>query len=397
VSEGPSGAPPPAISVIRSIGEVAPAEWDACAGRANPSLCHAYLQALETAGAIGEGKRLMPRHLLTRDREGRIAAAIPAVLQRGPRAGEFQEDAWAAAYEAQGRRYYPALAIEAPLMPMSGPRILLRDPADTALRDALIAALPGIARRNGLAAVNAFHVDAQDIAALRAAEWLVQTQLRFQWTNAGYDSFDDFLAALKNDRRRSICRERRELRAAGITVRTVAGGAIDAGHCRRFHRLYAANAARKGTVPSLTLPVLEAMAETMADRMLFFLAFAGDTPVGATFCLLGPDTLYARHWGGVEGLRFVHFETTYYQAIELAIARGLKRIDGGVGGPHKLARGFMPEPIHAAHRPLDPALHRAVARYLEAARPALDAAFAAHRARSPYAADRRLASTADGG
>jgi predicted N-acyltransferase len=60
----------------------------------------------------------------------------------------------------------------------------------------------------------------------------------------------------------------------------------------------------------------------------------------------------------------LHFELCYYQAIDFAIARGLKRVEAGAQGEHKLARGYRPVATTSAHDIADPALRRAVAAYL---------------------------------
>ena len=59
------------ITVLGGIGEVAAAEWDACAGDGaeppvDPFTTHRFLQALEDSGSVGPGTGWMPRHLVVR-------------------------------------------------------------------------------------------------------------------------------------------------------------------------------------------------------------------------------------------------------------------------------------------------------------------------------------------
>ncbi|MBD8903922.1 GNAT family N-acetyltransferase, partial [Methylobacterium bullatum] len=49
---------------------------------------------------------------------------------------------------------------------------------------------------------------------------------------------------------------------------------------------------------------------------------------------------------------------------DFAIRRGLKRVEAGAQGEHKLTRGYRPVLMHSAHDIADPALRRAVADYL---------------------------------
>ena len=83
------------------------------------------------------------------------------------------------------------------------------------------------------------------------------------------------------------------------------------------------------------------------------------------------DTLYGRHWGCREEHPFLHFEVCYHQAIDWAIARGLSRVEAGAQGEHKLARGYLPVPVHSLHWIGDPGFSEAVARYLAAERAAV--------------------------
>lgn len=51
--------------------------------------------------------------------------------------------------------------------------------------------------------------------------------------------------------------------------------------------------------------------------------------VAGALNLIGTETLYGRNWGTVDRTPLLHFETCYYQAIDIAIERGLKRLRPG--------------------------------------------------------------------
>ncbi len=80
----------------------------------------------------------------------------------------------------------------------------------------------------------------------------------------------------------------------------------------------------------------------MAERVVVMFAYDGATPIAGTLNLLGKDTLYGRYWGANREVPFLHFELCYYQAIDFAIAHGLKTVEAGAQGEHKLARGYAP-------------------------------------------------------
>ncbi|HEX7848837.1 MAG TPA: peptidogalycan biosysnthesis protein, partial [Sphingomonas sp.] len=57
-------------------------------------------------------------------------------------------------------------------------------------------------------------------------------------------------------------------------------------------------------------------------------------------------------------------ELCYYQAIDAAIALGLKTVEAGAQGEHKLARGYVPVPTWSAHYIPDRNFRRAIADFL---------------------------------
>jgi predicted N-acyltransferase len=99
---------------------------------------------------------------------------------------------------------------------------------------------------------------------------------------------------------------------------------------------------------------------------LLILAERAGQPVAAALNFIGRDTLYGRYWGASEDHPFLHFEACYYQAMDFAIENRLSRVEAGAQGDHKLARGYLPSPIHSLHWITDPGFRKAVAEYLHA-------------------------------
>ena len=110
----------------------------------------------------------------------------------------------------------------------------------------------------------------------------------------------------------------------------------------------------------------------MADRCLLIFAMRDRRPVAGALNLIGGDCLYGRYWGAIEHHPCLHFELCYYQAIDYAIRHKLPRVEAGAQGEHKLARGYLPAATYSAHWIADPALRRAVARYLDEERRAVE-------------------------
>jgi predicted N-acyltransferase len=58
--------------------------------------------------------------------------------------------------------------------------------------------------------------------------------------------------------------------------------------------------------------------------------------------------------------------------MDFAIAHGMQRVEAGAQGEHKLARGYLPVPIHSLHWVADSGFADAIARYLSAERAAVE-------------------------
>ncbi len=81
-------------------------------------------------------------------------------------------------------------------------------------------------------------------------------------------------------------------------------------------------------------------------------------PIAGALNFVGADTLYGRYWGASEEVPFLHFELSYYRAIDWAIEHKLATVQAGAQGEHKLARGYEPVITRSAHYPPQPRLPR---------------------------------------
>jgi hypothetical protein len=102
----------------------------------------------------------------------------------------------------------------------------------------------------------------------------------------------------------------------------------------------------------------------MADRIVLVIAEDGGTPVAGALNFLGDDVLYGRNWGSLVDIPFLHFEACYYQAIDFAIAHGLRRVEAGAQGEHKIQRGYLPKETYSAHWIADAGFEDAVRNFL---------------------------------
>ncbi|MEQ6335542.1 GNAT family N-acetyltransferase [Sphingobium sp. MK2] len=350
--------------IAAGVAELPRDQWDACAGSVNPFVSWDFLTALERSGSVGEGTGWQPLPLVIDGPDGRIVAAVPA-YGKSHSQGEYVFDhGWADAWERAGGRYYPKIQIAAPFSPVPGPRLLLRDDA---FAPALIAGIETLVDRNSLSSAHATFVAADQVPLFEAAGWLIREDSQFHWTNRGYGDFGDFLADLSSEKRKNIRKERARA-VAGLDIVHLTGGALTEAHWDIFWDFYQDTGARKWGTPYLTRSFFSLLSETMADKVLLVLALREGRAIAGALNLIGGDALYGRYWGCNEDVPNLHFELCYYQAIDIAIARGLKRVEAGAQGGHKLARGYAPEPTWSAHHIPNPGFRRAVADFLAAER-----------------------------
>jgi predicted N-acyltransferase len=196
------------------------------------------------------------------------------------------------------------------------------------------------------------------------AGWLVRRDIQFHFANAGYASFDDFLASLTSSKRKQLRKERARA-VEGLRIEELTGDAIRREHWDAMWLFYQDTGARKWGQPYLTRAAFDLMGARMADQIILLLAYDGERPVAGALHFLGADTLYGRYWGCLVDIPYLHFELCYYRAIDIAIEHGLARVEAGAQGGHKLARGYGPVATWSAHFIADPGFRRAVADFLE--------------------------------
>jgi predicted N-acyltransferase len=363
------------VSVHRRIEDIGKAAWDACASAPdhadNPFVSYDFLDCLEQTGCAVERTGWGPHHLLLKDEAGEAAAVMPLYLKSHSRGEYVFDHAWAEAYQNAGGRYYPKLQGCAPFSPVTGPRLLVRPGVDRiAAQKLLIGGALTLCERIGASGVNVtFPTEAE--WRLMGDEGLLRRQdQQYHWFNNGYTTFDDFLAALSSNRRKTIRRERREA-LANVEVIALTGDALRDEHWSAFFGFYMDTGDRKWGQPYLNRAFFSALGERIADKVLLLLARREGRWIAGALNLIGADCLYGRHWGCIEDVPFLHFELCYYQAIEHAIRLGLPRVEAGAQGQHKIARGYLPAAVYSAHYIRDPALRAPVARYLEQEREAV--------------------------
>ncbi|GIL74267.1 hypothetical protein Vretimale_2017 [Volvox reticuliferus] len=405
------------VRVVDSISKVSPEEWDAVAtrcgnGEVNPFLLWSFLHALEESGSAAPRTGWLPQHILVRqfglDNQsatradargaddagatsagggtGRLVGCVPIYL-KGHSFGEYVFDnSWADFASMLGVRYYPKLQAAVPFTPVTGPRLMVTSDLAPSQRAAVVRALGktliDMADSMGISGVHLTFTTAQEWVMLRELGFKQRLGIQFHWDNNGYDSFEDFLADLRQSKRKGIRQERKSIQQAGLSLHRLPGAVLRPAHWDRFHALYLSTVDRKWGNAYLTREFFHRLGEALPDRVLLVAACEGkssasassscssapdaDQLVAGALNLVGSHALFGRNWGQVDGREYrnLHFELCYYQALEEAISRRLPRVEAGAQGEHKLQRGYLPSFTYSCHYLRDPQLGAAVDRLL---------------------------------
>ena len=421
----------PALQVLDTPAALDAARWNALLARQpspTPFMRHEYLLALHASGSAVPHTGWTPRFMLLWA-GSELIAACPLYL-KSHSFGEYVFDwAWANAHAEHGLPYYPKAVVAVPFTPVPGTRLLARDQA---ARAALIAAVRDWCADQRLSSLHLLFGDETDLAACEGAGLMRRSQVQFHWKNGApprsaaapaalppvgalatlgrpgdgsdapverpFADFDDFLAALTQDKRKKIRQERRRVAEPGVRFRWAAGNDITAEDWAFFYRCYRRTYLEHGNAPYLTPAFFAHMARHMADVWVLFTAERESRPIATSLIAVGarPESAggsndayngavaYGRYWGALERVDGLHFEACYHQPLEWCIHHGVARFEGGAQGEHKMARALLPVATHSAHWLAHPGFADAVARFLARESLAVDGYLGQLGERSPF-------------
>jgi len=347
---------PPEIRWIQRVDEVDASAWDALAGPLpTPFLEWEWLHLLEASSSVGAEKGWLPHHL-TLWRDDTLVAAAPLYI-KSHSVGEFVFDhAWADVARRLDIAYYPKLVGMSPFSPTIGYRFLIApDENQSQMTALMLMAIEHLVRHYHLAGCSFNYVDPDWGRLLEPHGFLSWTHQSFAWHNHGYRSFDDYLAIFKSNQRRNIRRERRAMPDQGIQLVPLTDETISRDLFPHMYRLYADTNAQFGPwgCKYLTEDFFLGLYARYRHRILLIAAYHDDTdalPIGMSFLLVKGDRLYGRYWGTQAPANALHFNACYYQPIEWAIENDIRIFDPGIGGEHKIRRGFEAVPNISYHR-----------------------------------------------
>ncbi|MBY3334517.1 GNAT family N-acetyltransferase [Rhizobium laguerreae] len=361
------------IRVERSFTAISPESWSRLSGASktcaaiayNPFVSHAFLSSLEESGSADAETGWLGHHLLLETGRGELIGALPGYLKNHSQGEYVFDHGWADAFERAGGRYYPKLQCSIPFTPATGPRLLVAEGLQRLpIQSAIAESLKEVVRRLGISSAHITFVPDEEIGVFEMDGYLHRTDQQFHFINDGYADHEDFLETLASRKRKALRKERRAALENGISIDWLTGRDLTECIWDQFFKFYMDTGGRKWGRPYLTRKFYSLIGERMADDILLVMAKRDGRYIAGAINFIGGDTLYGRHWGCIEDHPFLHFEVCYHQAIDFALSKGLKRVEAGAQGEHKLARGYLPVTTHSAHYVAHAGLRRAIGDYL---------------------------------
>ncbi len=359
-----------------SAASIGAAAWNACANpggapEPHPFTRYEFFAAVEESGSAAARTGWRPCHLAIEEQD-RIVGLMPLYLKNHSRGEYVFDQDWAEALVRAGGAYYPKLQACVPFTPVTGPRLLIADGADTdRIRTMLLAAGTSTAGDVNASSLHITFLTEEEWKAAGTAGYLLRRDRQFHWENRGYGTFDEFLGDLSSSKRKTIRKERAAVRKAGVEFDWLTGPDLTEAVWDQFFAFYTDTGGRKWGRPYLARQFFSRVGESMANQILLVIARRGSRAIAGALNFFGQGVLYGRNWGALEFVPFLHFETCYYQAVDFAIANKFTKIEAGAQGAHKLLRGYLPRPTYSAHFIAHPGLRQAVAAYLAREREAV--------------------------
>ena len=360
------------IKVVKSISELDREEWNSCAifysadgldKIEDPFISYDFLDALEKSKSVGENTGWLPYHLAA-IRKHKLIGAVPLYLKSNSQGEYIFDYNWAHAFERAGGRYYPKLQISVPFTPVTGRRLLVSKNAPSHTASLLLQSAIELCEKNNLSSLHTTFCSKQEFELGQKLGMLGRVSQQFHWLNNGYGNFGDFLNALSSRKRKNINKERLKANNFGGEIEILTGSEIKKDHWNYFWKFYQDTGIKKWGTPYLTRQFFDQIHETMRSKILLILAKKEGNYIAGALNFIGSDTLFGRYWGCIEDYPFLHFEVCYYRAIEFAIAHGLKKVEAGAQGEHKLARGYVPTETFSLHWIAEKGFSKAVEEYL---------------------------------
>ncbi|MDA9288971.1 GNAT family N-acetyltransferase [Alphaproteobacteria bacterium] len=355
------------IELVSNLINVDKDQWNRLNVTNHPFTSYEFLSSLELSHSVCQRTGWTPQHIVIKDHKNILIGALPNYLKMHSYGEYIFDHSWANAFENAGGQYYPKLLSAIPFTPATGPRFLIRD--DNVDKDKifelLLNTIENLVKNNKLSSAHINFLSEDISIKLNHKNWIERKGLQFHWHNNEYKTFNDFLEKLKSTKRKAIKKERQKIFNFDIIIERITGNDLTDEMWDSFYEFYLNTIDKKWGGAYLTKSFFYLINQNMKDRVLLVIAKQHDKIVAAALNFIGDNTLYGRNWGSIVDIPFLHFELCYYQAIEFAIERKIKKVEAGAQGNHKIQRGYIATSTYSCHYINNPSFTNAIKNFVK--------------------------------
>ena len=352
------------IGYVDTINKLPKESWDRCNQEGNLFLSYNFLKLLEDSNSVSKEKGWQPVYFYLLDNAAKIAFA-PCFIKYHSQGEYVFDHSWANAYQRLGLNYYPKLLLASPFSPVTGSRLLTDPKYHNNIKNILLRGIIDFCKRKRLSSFHINFFPKNELSTIKNNDFLVRYGEQFHFVNNNYANFDSYLSSLSYKKRKSIIKERRSISENNIKIYTLTGKNIKLEHCMLMHKFYLSTIEKKWSYDYLSKNFFLKLNKYLNKNLLFIFAEHNNETIAGSLNFLDSDCIFGRYWGATKNFNNLHFEVCFYKAIELAIEMGIKKVEAGAQGIHKLKRGYLPEQTFSGHYIFDPSLRDAIARYLQ--------------------------------
>lgn len=326
--------------------------WNRLAEWASPMMEWEYFHALEKSGSVSAEKGYRPNHIMAYS--GGEPFALAPLYERDRAWVEFGDGGLMEFLtEMTGLPFHLGLVGTIPFTPVPGYQFLHRADVDPAKAYKMLLNYIDFlceSRRLSTSRIYFVSLGAPQLHSILSQQGYVCLRGHYNlWINQDYKSFEDYLNSFKSSRRTKIKRELRTIQEQGVDVRMVDGTEVPAACYHDMYELYVRTWTKhmgSGIPPFLNEAFFQLLGETFRHRSAFSVANRLDKKIAMALFYHKSNNIYGRYWGFFEDVPFLHFAACYYSPIEYAIQNGIRIMDPGFGGEHKLIRGYQAVPVY---------------------------------------------------
>ncbi|NQZ57799.1 MAG: N-acetyltransferase, partial [Lentisphaeraceae bacterium] len=257
------------ISILKSITEIPAEDWDKLNGTQNPFLSYSFFYSLEESNSLGSRTGWFPHFIVIEDNSEIIAGAC--LYLKNNSYGEYIFDwAWADAYARSDQQYYPKLISALPFTPITTPKLLVSPKADSSVKDFLLSEIIKISQ--SYSSFHSLFIPVDECPLYQNQGLQIRHTLQYHWENKGYTDFNEFLAVLKQKKRKHIRRERKAIQQENIEFKNYSGKELRAEHAELMYGFYLTTVDKKNAYDYLSAEFFQMIVEMMPESIVFFTA-----------------------------------------------------------------------------------------------------------------------------